>query len=187
MFGGSCRATAEIADCTSRAAPSRSRDRSNCSVTCVEPWADEELMLSRPAIVENCRSSGVATDEAIVSGEAPGRAAETWIVGKSTFGQVRDRQQPVRHHAEDEQARHHERRHDGPADEELGEVHDLPAASAFAADHLDLRARREAQLPVGDDRLPRREPLGDHHAVGGVARDRHGRDSTVSSALTTNA
>ena len=43
-------------------------------------------MLSRPAIVVNCRSSGVATEEAIVSGEAPGRLAETWMVGKSTLG-----------------------------------------------------------------------------------------------------
>ena len=86
MFDGSCRATAEIADCTSSAAPSRSRERLNWSVIEVEPWADEELMLSRPAIVVNCFSSGVATDDAIVSGEAPGRDAETWIVGKSTFG-----------------------------------------------------------------------------------------------------
>ena len=39
-----------------------------------------------PAIVENCFSSGVATDEAIVSGLAPGRFALTWIVGKSTVG-----------------------------------------------------------------------------------------------------
>ena len=39
-----------------------------------------------PAIRPNCRSSGVATDEAIVSGLAPGNAAETWIVGKSTCG-----------------------------------------------------------------------------------------------------
>ncbi len=45
-----------------------------------------EFMVSRPAIVVNCRSSGVATAEAIVSGLAPGSAAVTWIVGKSTFG-----------------------------------------------------------------------------------------------------
>ena len=43
-------------------------------------------MLSSPAIVENCFSSGVATEDAIVSGEAPGSDAETWIVGKSTLG-----------------------------------------------------------------------------------------------------
>jgi hypothetical protein len=39
-----------------------------------------------PAMVENWRSSGVATAAAIVSGLAPGSDAETWIVGKSTFG-----------------------------------------------------------------------------------------------------
>ena len=53
-----------------------------------------ELFIRRPvattlvmlAIVENCRSSGSATDEAIVSGLAPGSEALTWIVGKSTLG-----------------------------------------------------------------------------------------------------
>jgi hypothetical protein len=40
----------------------------------------------RPAMVENCLSRGVATDEAIVSGLAPGRLAVTRRVGKSTFG-----------------------------------------------------------------------------------------------------
>ena len=34
----------------------------------------------------NCRSSGAATDVAIVSGSAPGSVAVTWIVGKSTWG-----------------------------------------------------------------------------------------------------
>ena len=37
-------------------------------------------------MVENWRSSGVATEEAMVSGLAPGRLAYTWMVGKSTFG-----------------------------------------------------------------------------------------------------
>ena len=32
-------------------------------------------------MVENCFSSGVATEEAIVSGLAPGRLAWTWMVG----------------------------------------------------------------------------------------------------------
>ena len=39
-----------------------------------------------PAMRPNCRSSGVATDEAIVSGLAPGRPALTLIVGNSTCG-----------------------------------------------------------------------------------------------------
>src|SRR5689334_15341223 len=86
MLGGSWRPAAEMADCTSSAAPSRLRERLNWSVICVDPCEEVDDMLSRPAIVENCRSSGVATEDAMVSGEAPGSAAETWIVGKSTLG-----------------------------------------------------------------------------------------------------
>ena len=37
-------------------------------------------------IVDNCRSMGVATDDAIVAGFAPGRLALIWMVGKSTSG-----------------------------------------------------------------------------------------------------
>src|SRR2546425_6114375 len=61
------------------------RLRLNCRVTVVCPCVLAELMLSRPAMVENWRSSGVATAEAIVSGLAPGRKANTWMVGRSTF------------------------------------------------------------------------------------------------------
>src|SRR5580692_2124041 len=39
-----------------------------------------------PASRPNCRSRGVATAEAIVSGLAPGSVALTEIVGKSTWG-----------------------------------------------------------------------------------------------------
>ena len=39
-----------------------------------------------PGICANCRSSGCATDEAIVSGLPPGRLAVIWMVGKSTCG-----------------------------------------------------------------------------------------------------
>src|SRR5688572_29693952 len=39
-----------------------------------------------PSIVVNCLMSGVATDFAIVSGEAPDRSAETLMVGKSVRG-----------------------------------------------------------------------------------------------------
>ena len=56
------------------------------SVMLVEPSALDEVIESSAGIVENCFSSGVATADAIVSGEAPGRLADTWIVGKSTFG-----------------------------------------------------------------------------------------------------
>ena len=46
----------------------------------------EEFIESMPGIDENCCSSGVATEVAIVSGLAPGSAAETVMVGKSTLG-----------------------------------------------------------------------------------------------------
>src|SRR6476646_9055447 len=53
---------------------------------CVVPRLDVEVMLSMPAIVENCFSSGVATVAAIVCGLVPGSVALTVTVGKSTFG-----------------------------------------------------------------------------------------------------
>jgi len=40
-----------------------------------------DVIVSTPGMVENCFSSGVATDDAIVSGLAPDRLAETLIVG----------------------------------------------------------------------------------------------------------
>jgi hypothetical protein len=62
------------------------RSSENCRVIAVEPWALVEVIESRPAMVENCPSRGVATAAAMVSGEAPGRLAVTEMVGKSTFG-----------------------------------------------------------------------------------------------------
>ncbi len=44
------------------------------------------MIVSMPAIVSNCLISGVATEDAIVSGEAPASWAETKIVGKSARG-----------------------------------------------------------------------------------------------------
>ena len=84
--GGSRRATDEIEFCTSAAAESISRSSENCKVRKVcERWLDD-VMLSSPAIVENSRSSGAATDDAMVSGLAPGRFAMTMMVGKSITG-----------------------------------------------------------------------------------------------------
>jgi len=58
----------------------------NCKVIWVEPCELDEVIESRPAMVENCFSRVVATAEAMVSGVAPGRLALTRIVGKSTLG-----------------------------------------------------------------------------------------------------
>src|SRR5215472_2076943 len=85
-LAGNCPCAALIAACTSRAAASISRERSNCSVMLVEPsWLVEVIWLT-PAIRPNWRSSGVATDDAMVSGLAPGRPAFTLITGYSTCG-----------------------------------------------------------------------------------------------------
>src|SRR3989475_6584544 len=86
MPGGSWRNVLEIADCTSCAAASMLRDSVNCSVMLVLPSVLDDVMASSRAIVETCFSRGVATAAAIVCGLAPGRPAETVIVGKSTFG-----------------------------------------------------------------------------------------------------
>ena len=81
MSCGSWRWACEMAACTSWAAASMSRLRANCSDICVLPWLLDEVMASTPGMVENCFSSGVATDEAMVSGLAPDRLALTEIVG----------------------------------------------------------------------------------------------------------
>src|SRR5579872_7174123 len=62
------------------------RSSSNCSVTLVDPSELDEVISVTPAMRPNCRSSGVATEDAIVSGLAPGSEAFTEMVGKSTCG-----------------------------------------------------------------------------------------------------
>src|SRR5580704_8414206 len=70
----------------SSSAASMLRDSSNWMVTLVEPSELTEVISVTPGIWENCRSSGWAMFEAVVSGLAPGSAALTWMVGKSTAG-----------------------------------------------------------------------------------------------------
>ena len=62
------------------------RSRSNCTVIEVEPVALDEVIEVMPAMVASCRSIGVATEAAMVSGLAPGNVALTLMVGKSTRG-----------------------------------------------------------------------------------------------------
>src|ERR1019366_3859229 len=52
----------------------------------VLPSVLEEVISVTPAIWPNCRSRGVATDDAIMAALAPGKLALTEIVGKSTSG-----------------------------------------------------------------------------------------------------
>src|ERR1700688_3910748 len=75
-----------IAASTSRAAPSMSRLRSNCSTTLEAPTALCEVISVTPTMVPRCRSSGVVTLIATVCGLAPGSEADTTMVGISTLG-----------------------------------------------------------------------------------------------------
>src|SRR5579862_2096593 len=70
-----------MAACTSWAAASILRSTLNWMTRSDEPRSLDDVILSMPAIVENCFSSGVATAAAMVSGLAPGNDANTWIVG----------------------------------------------------------------------------------------------------------
>ena len=46
------------------------------------------VMLVRPVIWPNCRSSEAVISVATVSGPAPGSCVVTWMVGKSTVGRA---------------------------------------------------------------------------------------------------
>src|SRR6476619_8304757 len=83
---GRRRCATDRAVCTSSAAPSMLRLRSNWMVIEVMPSDDEEVSEVMPAMVESWRSMGAATDAAIVSALAPGSVAVMLMVGKSPAG-----------------------------------------------------------------------------------------------------
>ncbi len=58
----------------------------NWTVIEVAPCALNEVISLTPAIWPSWRSSGVATEAAMVAGLAPGSVAVTWMVGKSMAG-----------------------------------------------------------------------------------------------------
>ena len=78
---GNWRCARSRAAWTSTAAASMSRDASNSSVIWLLPSVLLELISFNPAMVENCFSSGSATEEAMVSGLAPGNCAPTLMTG----------------------------------------------------------------------------------------------------------
>ncbi len=86
MSDGRSVIAALIAACTSCAAPLMSRSMSNCTMIEVAPTEFIEVISVTPAISPSRRSSGAATEFAIVSGSAPGRWAITTMVGISTLG-----------------------------------------------------------------------------------------------------
>src|SRR5882724_10928633 len=73
MPGGSSGVAALMAVITSTATPSTVRFRSNCRLIEVAPSELTDVIESSPEIPVNWRSSGVATADAMVDGDAPGR------------------------------------------------------------------------------------------------------------------
>ncbi len=81
MLDGSRPLAEEMCACMSCAAASILRSSVNCTVMEVLLCELVELICWMPAMVENSRSNGVATVDAMVSGLAPGRKASTSMVG----------------------------------------------------------------------------------------------------------
>ena len=75
-----------MAACTSCAAASMSRFESNCSVIWLIPKELDEVISCNEGIWPKLRSSGAVTNDAMMSGLAPGNCVVTWMVGKSTCG-----------------------------------------------------------------------------------------------------
>ena len=140
--GGSSGIAAEMAVCTSVTALSMLRFRSNVSVMLVLPVPLCEVISSMPAIVVNWRSSGLATDAAIVTGSPPGRFA-LHVDRRILDGrQIADRQRAVRDDAEERDRRHQQAGGDRAPDEDFGDVHDgVPLRLASAASDPDPAAR----------------------------------------------
>ena len=80
-LGGNCPRAELMAACTSRAAASISRSKSNCKTIWVLPSRLNEVIWFTPAMRPNMRSNGADTYEAIVSGLAPGKSDWTLITG----------------------------------------------------------------------------------------------------------
>ena len=149
---GRRRAATVSAVCTSSAAPSMLRLRSNWTVIVVMPSAEVEVSALMPAMVESWRSIGEATEAAIVSGLAPGSVAVMEMVGKSTAGSAETGQQPVREGPEDDQRRRDQRRHHGAADTGFGNAHSI--VSPFVSYRLSCAARIATRAPFVSCRCP---------------------------------
>ena len=116
-----------------------SRSRLNCTVIELEPSELVEVSSVTPAIRENCRSSGVVTLAAMVSALAPGRVAETWMVGKSTCGSGAIGSIGKLTSANHQQSGRQQRRPDRTADERFGDAHfGAGVVGGAAADVVDV-------------------------------------------------
>ena len=87
-----------------------------------------------PAMVENWRSSGVATERRHGFGTGAGQRRVHLNGGVIHAGQRRHRQRAIAHDAEQQDGERDQRRHDRPFDEDAGNVHaTTPASSTLPA------------------------------------------------------
>ena len=113
----------------------------------VVPSELAEVISVTPAIWPNCRSSGVATDDAMMSALAPGRLALTEMVGKVHLRQGRHRQHLKRNRPGKGDRHREQRGGHRPANEGRGDVHAGSASSAPpVSGWFDLCAKRCARL-----------------------------------------
>ena len=114
-----------MAACTSRAAASMLRLRSNCRVTPALPSELDDVISVTEAMRPNWRSRGVATEEAMVSGLAPGRRGVDADGGEVHLRQRRNREDAERHRARQRDGQGQQRGGDRSANEGLGYAHGL--------------------------------------------------------------
>ena len=121
------------------------RSRSNCTLIAVAPSELVDVICETPGICAIWRSSGWATDEAIVSGEAPGKLRADRDGREVDLRQRRDRQQRIGDRAGQQDRHHDQRRGDGMSDERSGNAatHRLSSPSWRSRRSTTRRARLE--------------------------------------------
>ena len=62
----------------------------NWSSISVDPTAFMDVIVSKPVSVENCCSSGIATDDSMILALMPGRTAETMMIEKCCWLNARE-------------------------------------------------------------------------------------------------
>src|SRR6266699_3239237 len=136
----------------------------------VEPRPLEEVICVTPAMRPNCRSSGVATAEAMVSGLAPGKPAPTAMVGKSTCGSGATGKK--RNDTGEQNRNGNQRRGNRPSDERRrkigGEMHRSISVRRFfnwIADVKRETARQPIEGEVNDRRGVKRQQLAEKKAA----------------------
>src|SRR5262249_31372823 len=96
----------------------------------VAPSALVDVSWVTPGICAGCRSSGAATEEAIVSALAPLEIGGDLDGGKIDLREGSNRQKRIGDDARECQRRHQQRGCDRPANEWFGDIHELPADPA---------------------------------------------------------